>query len=57
MSFFTFKQNNSGGSFQESDNYGYAIIIEASSAQEANTKAEEQPAILRRIGGISKTTT
>jgi hypothetical protein len=39
--FYTFNQNNSGGSFKK-DKYGltHIVIIEANSAEEANSKAE-----------------
>jgi hypothetical protein len=40
MAFFTFRQNNSGGSFDhEEGKFGYAAIIEASCARKANGKA------------------
>lgn len=40
MSFFTFSQNNSGGSFVETDDLTHYVIIEANTADEANTRAE-----------------
>lgn len=41
MQFYTFKQNNSGGSFDEDERagIGYAVCIEAQSAAEANDRA------------------
>ena len=41
--FFTFSQNNSGGSFHSDDTVGIAhfVIVEAGSAGEANYRAEE----------------
>lgn len=38
--FYTFDQNNSGGSFQTDDNVTLYVIIEADDANEANEKAE-----------------
>ena len=42
MKFYTFAQNNSGGSFDidEEKGLGHYVIIEAISAEEANCKAE-----------------
>jgi hypothetical protein len=42
MTFFHYSQNNSGGSFDHSkaNGIGYAVIIEASNADEANERAE-----------------
>ena len=42
MPFFTFMQNNSGGSFdhQPESGIGYAVAIEAETADEANAKAQ-----------------
>lgn len=40
--FFTFSQNNSGGSFEHEPNrYGFATVIEAETAAQANSKAAE----------------
>lgn len=39
--FYTFNQNNSGGSFIMNDNVAHFVIIEAESADAANTKAED----------------
>lgn len=40
MAFFTFRQNNSGGSFDhKKGKFGYAVIVEASCARKANGKA------------------
>ena len=39
--FFTFNQNNPGGIFVEDEYVAPRVIIEAESAEEANTKAEE----------------
>lgn len=41
--FYTFSQNNSGGSFEVDDLYGigHTVIVEADSADEANTLAEQ----------------
>lgn len=41
--FFTFYQNNSGGSFDHDEvkGIGYRVIIEAKSENEANKRAEE----------------
>jgi hypothetical protein len=40
--FFTFTQNNSGGFFDEDEEkgIGHYVIVEANSAEEANTRAE-----------------
>ena len=38
--FFTYRQNNSGGSFIENDKMGVFTIIEAANARDANRKAE-----------------
>jgi|ERR1700747_1051362 len=38
--FYTFDQNNSGGSFEFSDVFAHFMIIEAASADEANEIAE-----------------
>lgn len=42
MPFFEYHQNNSGGSFDHSPRagIGYLVVIEAASADEANTRAE-----------------
>lgn len=41
MAFFTFRQNNSGGWFDEREGkFGLAVVIEAADASEANDKAE-----------------
>lgn len=42
MAFYTFSQNNSGGSFDidHASGIGEAVIVEANTADEANTKAE-----------------
>lgn len=40
MSFFKFRQNNSGGSFDIDDKVTIAVWIEADSFDEANAKAE-----------------
>jgi hypothetical protein len=40
MSWFTFIQNNSGGSFHNDDRVSHYVVIEASSGDEANTRAE-----------------
>lgn len=40
--FFTYYQNNSGGSFDhEPGKYGFAVVIEAETAAQANSKAED----------------
>lgn len=39
--FYTYDQNNSGGGFVSNDSVTYTVIIEAPSAGEADTKAEE----------------
>ncbi len=39
--FYTYNQNNSGGGFIVRDGVTYSVIIEASSASEADAKAEE----------------
>lgn len=39
--FYTYSQNNSGGSFVQDVNISHYVIIEASSASEANEKAEQ----------------
>lgn len=39
--FYTYDQNNSGGGFIVGDSVTYTVIIEAASASEADTKAEE----------------
>lgn len=39
MKFYYYSQNNSGGSFDKE--MGYALIIEAENANQANDKAEE----------------
>jgi len=39
--FFTFRQNNSGGSFDISETVAHNVIIEAHSAKEANAHAED----------------
>ncbi|WP_339273797.1 hypothetical protein MKY59_21630 [Paenibacillus sp. FSL W8-0426] len=39
--FYTFSQNNSGGSFKRDDHVCEYVIVEADSAKDANTKAEE----------------
>ena len=40
--FFTYTQNNSGGSFEhEPGKYGFAVVIEAETAAQANSKAED----------------
>jgi hypothetical protein len=39
--FFTFDQNNSGGSFHDSENFGQHVIIAALSAEEANSLAKD----------------
>lgn len=41
MAFYTYDQNNSGGGFVSDNNVTFTIIIEAPSASEADTKAEE----------------
>lgn len=38
--FYTFDQNNSGGSFQKDEDVTLHVIIEAENADEANDKAE-----------------
>lgn len=42
MPFFQYRQNNSGGGFDEDKEagIGYAVIIEAANAEQANSKAE-----------------
>lgn len=40
--FYTFSQNNSGGSFVQDENISHYVIIEASSAEEANSLAERK---------------
>jgi hypothetical protein len=39
--FFTYNQNNSGGSYAIDDTITRTVVIEADTADEANTKAEE----------------
>jgi hypothetical protein len=39
--FFTYSQNNSGGRFTNNDNVAEYVIIEAISADDANTRAED----------------
>ena len=39
--FFTFDQNNSGGSFDQNDNVDIYVIIEAKNAKEANLLADD----------------
>lgn len=39
MSFYTFNQNNSGGSFDRDQNVSHYVIIEADTPSAANTKA------------------
>lgn len=39
--FYTFSQNNSGGSFDRSDVLGDYVIVEAENARRANQRAEE----------------
>lgn len=39
--FYTYDQNNSGGGFMSNDSVTFTVIIEASSADEANDRAEE----------------
>lgn len=39
--FYSYHQNNSGGSFQIDDNVTYYVIVEADSADEANEIAEK----------------
>ncbi len=38
--FYTYSQNNSGGSFDDSDNYGEYCIVAATSPDDANRRAE-----------------
>lgn len=38
--FYTYRQNNSGGSFKITKKIKHFVIIEADSAKEANKKAE-----------------
>jgi len=40
MSFFTYRQNNSGGSFVENEHVNIFVIIEADSAKQADNKAK-----------------
>lgn len=40
--FYTFSQNNSGGSFVQDENISHYVIIEANSAEEANRLAERK---------------
>lgn len=40
MGFYEFNQNNSGGRFYYSDDLGENVIVEAASADEANSRAE-----------------
>ncbi len=40
MKFYTFNQNNSGGSFDIDDDIAHYVIIEAANANEANNKAK-----------------
>lgn len=40
LRFFTYDQNNSGGSFQVDDKVAHTVIIEAASAEEADEKAQ-----------------
>jgi hypothetical protein len=40
--FYTFRQNNSGGSFRRDDSVNHYVIIEATSAEHANIIAEEK---------------
>lgn len=41
MKFYEFRQNNSGGSFHVDDQLTVRVIIEADTADEANSKAED----------------
>ena len=39
--FFTYHQNNSGGSFAVGDSVAHTVIIEAKTAEQADSKAQE----------------
>lgn len=41
MAFYTFSQNNSGGTWELGDLITYWVIVEADSAQEANNRAQD----------------
>jgi len=41
VKYYDFRQNNSGGSFDVSDNFGQNVIIAARDMREANRRAEE----------------
>ena len=41
MKYFTFRQNNSGGSFIVNDKLDVNVIIAAANAEEANSKAQK----------------
>lgn len=40
MNFYEFRQNNSGGAFDQDENLSVVVLIEAESARAANEKAE-----------------
>lgn len=42
LKYFTFRQNNSGGSFVDGDNVAIYVIVEARDADEANDIAESK---------------
>ncbi len=39
MKFYTFRQNNSGGSFTVDENVAHTVVIQASDARDANERA------------------
>ncbi len=39
--YFTFRQNNSGGSFDVDENVGVTVVIQAKDARDANRRAEK----------------
>jgi hypothetical protein len=39
--FYTYRQNNSGGRFTINDSVGVIVIVEADSAEEANSRSED----------------
>lgn len=41
LRWYSFRQNNSGGSFYYDDNLGIEVFIEATSTREANSRAED----------------
>jgi hypothetical protein len=48
--FFTYRQNNSGGSFVKDENVDEFVIIQAKNADEANEKAEKLGIYFHGVG-------